>query len=261
MAAIPNSSRRSGRFSLRIGNRLDTPAGKRRFAGDVFEAIADEYDAVTPPLSLWRDRAWKRTLVAALPDRVAPVCLDLACGTGDLAFLLAARYPGAHITGVDISPRMLERARFRNRWPPVCFIRQEMDCLPVEAGSVDIVTGGYALRNAPVLAAALHEIARVLKPGGVAAFLDFSKPAHPLGQSLELALLRAWCGAWGWLLHRNPDAYRYIAATLAGYPDRRGLHDILAEHGLAVVRSRLFFAGVIELLIAQRRPEELSQAM
>ncbi len=205
-------------------------------------------------LSFGRDAAWKRTLISLLPAHQSPVCVDLACGTGDIAFLLAGKYPRGRIAGVDITEPMLEIARHRNTHPNVSFAKRDMGSLDVVSESVDIVTGGYALRNAPDLGTTIDEISRVLKPGGVAAFLDFSKPAGKIPQNLEYWGLKTWTGMWGLLLHRNHEVYSYIAESLQRFPDRPHLRDMFQAKGFSVIASRLFFGGVTELLMVQKLP-------
>jgi demethylmenaquinone methyltransferase/2-methoxy-6-polyprenyl-1,4-benzoquinol methylase len=118
--------------------------------------------------------------------------------------------------------------------------------------SVDIVTGGYALRNAPDLPKTLAEIHRVLKPGGYASFLDFSKPRNPFFQSLELFLLKMWGSFWGLLMHRSAEVYAYIAASLAHYPDRVALRELLRDFGFHQINGRKFFFGVVEVVMFRK---------
>jgi demethylmenaquinone methyltransferase/2-methoxy-6-polyprenyl-1,4-benzoquinol methylase len=118
--------------------------------------------------------------------------------------------------------------------------------------SQDLITGGYALRNAPDLDRAFAEIVRLLRPGGHAAFLDFSISPHPVARAITLALLRFWGGLWGLLLHGNPRVYAYIADSLAVYPDRLALRQQAARHGLGVLRSRAFFFGMLEVIVFTR---------
>ena len=119
-------------------------------------------------------------------------------------------------------------------------------------GTFEAVTGGYALRYPPSLPTLLAEVYRVLKPGGRAAFLDFSKPASPLLQPPHLALLRAWGSLWGWLFHRNPDVYGMIAESLRPFPDRRRLRQLFREAGFRSVRTRLFLGGFTALVVARK---------
>jgi len=230
---------------------LRTPEAKREYNEILFAEVARRYDLVTRALSLGRDQAWKRALVDSLPAAVAgsgPECVDLACGTGDVTFALAARYPQGTVCGVDLTPEMLSIARDRNRSPNVRLELGDMHRLPFPSASVDIVTGSYALRNAPSLHVALTEVHRVLRPGGTAAFLDFSKSPHRLPQRLTYWVLSVWGGFWGLVLHRQPAVYAYIAESLWQFPDRIALRRALADAGLTEVFSRRFYLGTLEMI-------------
>jgi ubiquinone/menaquinone biosynthesis methyltransferase len=244
----------TGRFVLKIGDCLDDAEKKKYYNERVFSEIAPRYDFITRVLSFGRDAAWKRALISLLPSHESPVCVDLASGTGDIAFLLAGKYPQGRIAGLDITELMLNIARHRNTHPNVSFVNQDMGSLDIESESVDIVTGGYALRNAPNLGTIIGEISRVLKPDGVAAFLDFSKPDVNLLQKMEYLGLKIWTGLWGVLLHRNHEVYSYIAESLQRFPDRRHLRILFREKGFSVIDSRLFFGGITELLVVQKLP-------
>lgn len=238
-----------GRFALKAREHVGAPERKRFFNERHFAEAAPRYDLATRAMSLGRDAAWKRALVSALPECAAPACADLACGTGDVAFLLAGRYPGGTVTGVDIAEPMLSIARRRNRLPNLCFGTGDLCALPFGDASVDIVTGSYALRNAPELRAALAEIRRVLAPGGVAAILDFSRPESPLLQKIQYILLRGWCGLWGFLLHGSSEVHGYVAESLRLFPERSRFTQILMEEGFETVLSRRFFLGITELRV------------
>lgn len=229
---------------------LDAPDRKRAYNERLFTEVAPRYDIITRLLSFGRDAAWKRAMVQWLPSRAAPVCVDIACGTGDLVGLLLERYPGAKVTGIDLTPAMLERAR--RRFPGVAFVQGDMGRLAARDGSVDVMTGGYALRNAPDLEALFREVGRVLKPGGTAAFLDFSRPDGRRAAALEHALLKLWGGFWGLLLHSDPHVYGYIADSLAKFPARSELHRQLAADGLRLQRAATRFFGIIEILLAEK---------
>ncbi len=240
------------RFTLKIGDHLRSAVKKRVYNQKVFSAIAPKYDFITRALSLGSDTAWKHELIEALPAHKNPACVDIACGTGDLSFLLAAKYPEGQIVGLDIAQPMLEIAGSRNTFSNVSFDRQDMTLLGFSSRSIDIVTGGYALRNAPDLGEALGEIHRILKHDGIAAFLDFSKPDSVLWQKMEYWLLKIWGGFWGMLLHRNHEVYGYIAESLRLFPDRLQLREVLLEKGFLVVGSRLYFFGIIEALTVRK---------
>ncbi|MDZ4199849.1 MAG: class I SAM-dependent methyltransferase, partial [Kiritimatiellia bacterium] len=213
--------------------RLGHPDAKRDLNREIFTTVAPRYQAITGILSFRRDAVWKKRLVQSLPAMADPVCLDLACGTGDIALLLTGKYPGGRIIGIDLTEAMLDIARRRPSSSSIEYHCRDMAQTGLEDASVDLVTGGYALRNAADLPSVLAEIFRVLKPGGRAAFLDFSKPRSRRLQRLERSLLTFWGGLWGWVFHRNPGVYTYIAESLALYPDRPRLHQLFIDHGFS----------------------------
>ncbi|PLY00895.1 MAG: hypothetical protein C0624_11200 [Desulfuromonas sp.] len=240
---------RGERFNLKIRDHLHAPEDKRFYNEQHFSEAASRYDIATRAMSLGRDMAWKRALVEALPDHPHPVCVDLASGTGDVAFLLADRYPQGKVIGNDLTAPMLAIALRRNRYSHVSFVQGDMLATGLADASADLVTGSYAVRNAPQLREAFAEIYRILKPGGTVALLDFSKPANRLVQYFQYGLLRYWCGLWGLLLHGNPEIHAYIAASLATYPDRATLRHLMHDCGFSVQQSRRFYFGVLELLV------------
>ena len=150
------------------------PEAKRRYVRRLFATIADRYDLITVLLSFGRDRAWKQRLVELSGARAGRRLLDLACGTGDIAFAAADR--GAAAIGLDITPRMLQLAKRKPGAARVPFVVGDMAALPVADAAFQIVTTGYGLRNVPDLPRAIAEISRVLAPGGTFCSLDFDRP-------------------------------------------------------------------------------------
>ena len=152
------------------------------------------YDFITRVFSYGMDTRWKRTLIkeARLPDK--PLVLDLASGTGDFSLLIRGQYPGARPVATDLTERMLALARQRGVELAVC---SDACLLPFPDGVFDCVSIGYGLRNFPNLEKAAAEIARVTRPGGVFASLDFFLPANALWRTLYLGIStrRALCGA------------------------------------------------------------------
>ena len=235
-----------------IEDRIDTPGKKRSFNRRHFTVAASRYDLATRFMSLRRDSSWKRRLVGSLPEMDYPFCVDLACGTGDVAFLLASRYPRGQVEGVDITEAMLEIARGRNRFQNVTFACRDMADTGFSRGSADFVTGSYALRNAPSLEDALREVFRILKPGGVAAFLEFTRHSSPRYHSMMCRFLKAWCGLWGLILHGDPEIHGYVGASLTTYPDAESFNSLIHKQGFRLIfRQRVTF-GIIELMMIQK---------
>lgn len=233
---------------------LGDAVSKREYNRRLFAVVAGRYDAVTTLLSFGRDRRWKRYLVTSLPRDGVHKALDIACGTGDLTYAVATHSPNARVTGIDLTPEMVRRARrlWRGFEAMIDFAIGDMSALPYPAGHFDLVTGGYALRNAPDLDATLREIYRVLAPKGRLALLDFSHADSPGVASLQIGILRLWGRVWGKLLHDNPEVYGYISESLRRFPSKKGLERKLRQTGFRNVRSRTFFLGLIAVTFARK---------
>jgi ubiquinone/menaquinone biosynthesis methyltransferase len=235
--------------SQKTANYLQDAVAKRSYNRWLFGIVAKRYSFVTHALSLGRDAHWKKWLVSHIPGGSAPCVIDIASGNGDLAFALLRKFPDAHVAGADLTPEMFGVARNHRHRSRISFVRQDMSQLGFKSARTDIVTGGYALRNAPDLEKTLCEVRRVLRTGGTAAFLEFSKPASRAAAFIEHLLLAFWGGLWGFLLHGRPEIYAYIAESLRVFPDRPSLHALMASHGLPVTQSKLFFFGVMEAIV------------
>jgi ubiquinone/menaquinone biosynthesis methyltransferase len=231
---------------------LLNPNDKLSLNKRLFTVVAPVYQFITIALSFGRDAAWKRKLIQGLPAMKNPQCLDLACGTGDIACALAEKYPSGSIIGLDINEEMLALASKKSAYPNLSFVLRDMSHTGFATDRFDLITGGYALRNAPSIPKTLKEIFRILKPGGHCAMLDFSKSHHPSLQSVSLFFLTIWGGLWGLILHGNPDIYAYIAKSLQYFPDRAALKIILAETGFKNISSRLLFFGFLEIITFEK---------
>ena len=228
-----------------LRDRIRTPQGKSVYVRALFARIADRYDFITVALSYGQDRRWKERLVDYASDLGGAHALDLATGTGDVAFALAER--GARVVGLDITPRMIELARAKSNgagrpraegasgagFQPgdTRFLVGDMGALPFADQVFDVVTTGYGLRNVPDLALAIAEIHRVLKPGGQLLSLDFNRPANAMVRAAYLTYLTAVGAALGWLLHRDPDTYRYIPASIRQYPGAEAVVRMMRDCG------------------------------
>jgi demethylmenaquinone methyltransferase/2-methoxy-6-polyprenyl-1,4-benzoquinol methylase len=243
---------------MSLHERIATPEGKRRYVRTLFATIADRYDLITVVLSYGRDRSWKRRLIDLAAPAGGSRALDLATGTGDIAFALEAR--AVRVVGLDVTARMIELAMAKSivrRDAPslagrAAFVVGDMLALPFPPRSFDLITTGYGLRNVPDLTAAIDEMLRVLKPGGQALSLDFDRPANPLLRRVYLAYLTVVGGALGWLLHRDADTYRYIAASIRRYPGARAVARLMEERGFASVDCHPVLGGLMAIHHARK---------
>jgi len=232
---------------MSVRDRIATPEGKRQYVRTLFAKIADRYDLITVLLSYGRDRRWKARLVDLAAPSAAARALDLASGTGDIAFALAAR--GAYVVGLDVTKRMIELARGKAAVPSAGpeFLIGDMVALPFASESFDVITTGYGLRNVPDLTAAVDEMLRVLRPGGRALSLDFDRPPNRLVRAAYLTYLTVVGGLIGWVLHRDPDTYRYIPASIRNYPGAAAVASLMKTRGFARVEHYPVLGGLMAI--------------
>ncbi len=260
---------------MTLRSTISTPEGKRRYVRRLFATIADRYDFITGFLSYGQDRRWKQRLIALAAVTADDRVLDLACGTGDLLFAAAADARAA--VGLDLTHRMLQLARSRHPRTPrraerakemlsdqagplpeyqrqsPWLVTGDMLVLPFGDSCFDVVTTGYGLRNVPDLASAIHEIHRVLAPGGRFLSLDFNKPANPFVRSAYLAYLSVVGSAVGLALHWDPNTYRYIPESIRQYPGATGVARLLEAAGFTEVRVVPLLGGLMAIHVARKR--------
>jgi len=217
---------------------------------EMFGTIAPRYDFVTRLFSYGMDRRWKRLGVARAHLPEGALVLDLASGTGDFSQLVLQRLPDARPVAVDLTEPMLRLARRRGLQLAVC---GDALALPFADHSFHAVFIGYGLRNFPSLSAALGEIARVTRPGGVMVSLDFFLPANRLLRRAYLGYLYAQGALWGMLLHRRPRVYTYIADSLRSFVSMEDFAALLGRMGYAQVEASAYIFGGIGLHWAIRR--------
>ena len=223
---------------------LPDAARKAETVEAMFNRIAPRYDALNRLFTLGLDVVWRRRTVAELRLPRGARVVDLACGTGDLCNELSRS--GLRPLGVDFAAGMLERAH-----TTAPLLRGDITRLPLRSGSLDGATCGFALRNVTDIAACFAETARVLRPGGRAAFLEVASPRN--------AMLRAAHGLYfnrvvPWVGARLSDgfAYRYLPASAAYLPEPEELCRLLAASGFTDVRRRSLGGGAAQLLTGTR---------
>lgn len=239
---------------MRSSSVLPTGEAKVAAVDAMFDAIAPRYDLCNRVISLGLDTGWRRRTVRALGLNAGATVLDLACGTGDLCREL--RRVGLVPVGVDRSAGMLAAATGVRGVPddaaaPAPLVRGDALALPLRPGAVDGLVCGFALRNFASLPPVFAECARVVRPGGVVAFLEVDTPPS--------AVLRAGHRVWfggvvpliGGLLS-DGAAYRYLPRSVAYLPPPAELAGMLTGAGFnSVTRTRLS-GGLAQLVTAVR---------
>ncbi len=243
--------------SMDLERHLADPALRQAYVTPMFDLIAPRYDRFTRAFSFGMDARWKAWLVrkasASFPQ--AAVVADVATGTGDLAFALGRVRPDLAVAAVDVSSRMLALALSRRINEPgrVCIAHGDLAGLPFPDASLDGVTAGYALRNAPDWRASLRELARVIRPGGHLLTLDFFLPRQAPWRAAFLGWLAVAGRAVGWWWHREPMAYGYLAASIRHFAGAEAYEAALVEHGFRVLAVERRLGGGIALHQAVRR--------
>jgi demethylmenaquinone methyltransferase/2-methoxy-6-polyprenyl-1,4-benzoquinol methylase len=233
---------------------------------EMFTEIAPRYDLLNHLLSLEQDRVWRartaRRLRPILQKRDARV-LDLCCGTGDLAFALARSGP-ARVIGADFSHAMLVRANAkskthrqdgkRDEGAPAAFFEADALRLPFADASFDLVTTAFGFRNLANYESGLKEIRRVLKDGGALAILEFTEPPPGLAGELYRWYCRTVLPKIGGLLSGNPNAYKYLPASVARFVRPEELASLMMQVGFASVTFEVWTFGSVALHIGVCNP-------
>lgn len=225
---------------------------RSQFNLELFTALAPVYDWQNQLFSFGRERHWKDDLIRLLPDRPSLDAVDLACGTGDLTRRLASRYPNGSIIGVDLCPAMLEQARQRDPENRIRWVCADMTQTGLPDRCADVITGAWALRLSDSIERALQEVVRLLRPGGVAAFLDFAQPDSKPARTLLAVLLRIWCSAVSLLICGHLRAHLWVVETLRHVPPRSSMLYLFEQTGFRDIQRRSAFFGAVDLWTARR---------
>jgi demethylmenaquinone methyltransferase/2-methoxy-6-polyprenyl-1,4-benzoquinol methylase len=250
---MPNPPSESARAAAMPDYRLNAE-GKRNAVRAMFDEIAPSYDRLNHLLSANIDKVWRRFAVRHLVDVLArpdAIALDLCCGTGDLTLELEKH---ARVIGCDFCHPMLvignqkiaDHAAARARLAEGDALQ-----LPFADASFDAVTNAFGLRNLENVAGGLREIHRVLKPGGRAAILEFSRPILPgFRQAFEFYFHRILPRIGG-LISGSQTAYTYLPKSVRNFPDQKGLARMMRDVGFSNVRYHNLSGGIAALHLGE----------
>lgn len=223
---------------------------------ELFEAIAPRYDQLNDWLSLGLHRLWKRQAVLWLRPGPGQHLIDLCCGTGDLALVLAGKVrPGGQVLGLDAAavPLQVAAARAaRQPWLPLQWRQGDALATGLPSESFDGAVMAYGLRNLADPAAALSELRRLLRPGGRAAVLDFNRPdpGSPAGAAaaaFQRLYLRRIVVPTARLFDL-PEQYAYLEASLQRFPSGAAQVELARAAGFSTARHRSLAGGQMGLL-------------
>lgn len=242
----------------------ENEADASRKVREMFTQIAPRYDFLNHLLSLGIDRLWRRRVARRLrPILQSPdaVVLDLCCGTGDLALSLA-REGKARVFGADFAHPMLLRAKEKSAAlarsaaegtrKTLPFLEADALCLPFADFSFDLVTTAFGFRNLANYDAGLHEIHRVLKPGGTIAVLEFTEPPDDFVGNVFRWYYRNVLPRIGGLISGDSGAYTYLPNSVARFFRPPELAALMSAVGYDSVTHKVWTFGTVALHTAER---------
>jgi len=215
----------------------------------VFDSVASRYDVMNDLMSMGLHRAWKAYTVAVANVRPGDHVLDIAGGTGDLARAFAKKVgPAGTVVHTDINEAMLRQGRDRLLDEGLALPTSicDAEALPFAAGSFDLVTVAFGLRNMTHKDRALAEMNRVLRVGGRLLVLEFSKVAAPLRKPYDWYSFKILPQLGKWVAG-DAESYRYLAESIRMHPDQAELKAMMKTAGFAHVDVHNLNAGVVAL--------------
>lgn len=248
-------------------------ASKSEEVEEMFDSIAPAYDLMNGVMTLglhrvWRDEALRLATLALKENGIeAPdSIIDIATGTGDVAFSLSRRFPEADITGIDISPGMLAIARRKladaGSEVSARIHFQKADCLklPFADDSFQLATVAYGVRNFEHLLQGYREMLRVLAPGGILCVIELSRPSNRFTGALYDLYSRILIPAAGRIVSGDRRAYSYLPESIAAAPQRKDMAKVMARAGFGRCRWKSLSFGAVTIYLAQKPGADIASA-
>ncbi len=231
-------------------------ADKARRVRSVFDSVASRYDLMNDLMSGGLHRLWKRYTIEQAGVRRGQAVLDLAGGTGDLAREFAGKVGSTgHVVLADINSSMLAEGRRRLIDAGIAgnlsIAQVDAEQLPFASSSFDCITIAFGLRNVTRKERALASMRRVLKPGGKALILEFSKPLDALKPAYDIYSFRV-LPLLGKLVANDDASYRYLAESIRMHPDQDALLGMMQDAGFERCRYHNLAGGIVALHIGYR---------
>lgn len=229
---------------------------KKEQVAAMFDAIAPAYDFMNRAMSFGLDRLWLRALLKEVRRAAPSRIVDLATGTGDVAFAIASALPDASIEGIDISEGMLDKAR-RRAASSGLVERLRFRCADGTATGLpdacaDLVTIAYGIRNFADIEGGYREMHRILRKGGSLVVLELSRPVNPVVKPFYAFYTRCLIPLAGRLVSGDRRAYTYLPQSIAAAPAGVRMTDIMRSAGFANASFRRLSFGVCTLYTATK---------
>ncbi len=252
------SQTKKSETELDLQDRVEQNPDKIR---SMFDRISPTYDALNRTLTLGIDRHWRKVAVKALGNLEGAHCLDICCGTGDMTFEVARQSKNtfAEIQALDFSAEMLTFADVKLKKKSqdqadiserIKFQQGDAEELPFENDRFDVAMVAFGIRNVNNIPKALSEAARVLKPGGRFAILEFSMPSSALIGALYRVYFRQILPRIGALFSGDAEAYRYLNESAEAFPARDEFAKVITGSGFSAVEVLPMTFGLVTVYLA-----------
>ena len=226
---------------------------KSVYVEQMFNKIAQKYDLFNDIITFGMHRQWKRFVARQTNLHAEQSCLDLCCGTGDIAREVLRQYPSSKVTGLDFSEEMLNIAESKNNNEiTVQYIPGDAMNIPFQDAAFDAVTIGYGMRNVQNISQFLREILRVLKPEGVLVSLDVGKVRIPILAELNHFYFFHIVPLVGKLLMPGEKIFKYLPESSLEYPNQESLTNLMIETGFEKVGFHNFVFGASTVHVAYK---------
>lgn len=234
-----------------FGERDVPEADKARLVQGVFSNVASKYDVMNDVMSVGIHRLWKDAMMDWLAPRAGQRLLDVAGGTGDIAFRFLKRAPGAEAVVLDMTEPMLVEGRKRAEAEAMAdrldWVTGDAMALPFEDNSFDVYTISFGIRNVTRISDALSEAFRVLRPGGRLMVLEFSQlPNTGLQKLYDLYSFNV-IPRMGQMIANDRDSYQYLVESIRKFPDQETFAQMIGDVGFARVKYRNLSLGIAAL--------------
>jgi demethylmenaquinone methyltransferase/2-methoxy-6-polyprenyl-1,4-benzoquinol methylase len=234
-----------------MNNKEDILNGKRNAVGSMFDDIASSYDFLNHFLSFGIDRLWRKKAIGIISQtHIKPDILDVATGTGDLA-IIAMKLDPSHITGIDISEKMLAAGRSKliklGLSERIELLAGQSENILFPDNRFDVAMSAFGVRNFADPLAGLTEMGRVLRNRGLIMILEFSKPsAFPFSQLYKFYFLNILPFV-GRTFSKNRKAYSYLPETVMQFPDNEKFLELLVKAGFSNVKQKRLTGGIASI--------------
>ena len=234
--------------------------GKDVYVKDVFTEISSYYDEMNDIMSMGMIKRWHKFMMKRLGNINGKDCLDVGTGTGEIAFLMASR--GGNVTGIDITPAMIELAEKKmeeKNLPKVDMMVGDALDLPFDECTFDCVTSGYMLRNVTDIPKAISEMHRVLKAGGICVVAELARPNNRLIRPFYNFYMDRIIPRYGRKYDKGQSidgrepAYDWLTASIEGFPYGKEMTDIFLDAGFDEARFFVKSFGAVNIYVGMKK--------